>query len=65
MGSRVFAIVRRKDYGHLRRILPDLPSNFGTWIEQRFAERRDFERATTVRAKCKSLILPRSLILVR
>ena len=51
MSIKVFAIVRREDYGHLRQLLPELPSKSGTWIEQRFAARLEFENASSLKAK--------------
>ncbi len=43
MAIRVFAVVRLEDYGHLRRLIPDLPAEFSVWIEQRFIDRQRYE----------------------
>ena len=43
MGIKVFAIVRRADYDHLRRLIPGLPQDFAAWVESRYAERRAYD----------------------
>ncbi len=40
---KFLATVTRSEYDHLRRILPDLPQSFLCWVEQRYAQRQQFE----------------------